>query len=177
LRPYWSKLKLYYEYTYQPFGLKIPQAAIDLISNNTFSQLTGCGAQCSWTPSTGFPSACYPRGVYVGKRIDVNTCGLPSLLDAPSGYDDAACGPWNTTNPGWTLVPPTSIDANDIPCSLQWMTYNNMFKTLAAGLPETEKGTLAESVAVMMLYMVRNPDIFFKSFIFFSKKKKVTMKI
>jgi len=29
--------QLYFEYTYQPFGLKIPQAAIDVIANNTFT--------------------------------------------------------------------------------------------------------------------------------------------
>lgn len=32
-----KKRQLYFEYTYQPFGLKIPQTAIDLISNNTFT--------------------------------------------------------------------------------------------------------------------------------------------
>lgn len=99
------------------YDLQIPQVAIDLISNTTFADLTGCGAQCSWAPSNKAPSSCLPDLVYIGVRInDTDTdCGLPLK---PRTFNETVCGPYNATV--WTSVPPTLIEPNQFPCSADW---------------------------------------------------------
>ncbi len=83
---------------------------MDMISNTTFADLTGCGAQCSFAQSVLAPSSCFPNLIYAGNRTDADTCLDPSFTKKPDSYDVGACKnvPWKATT-GWTLVPPTSI--------------------------------------------------------------------
>jgi hypothetical protein len=101
---------------------------MDMISNTTFADLTGCGAQCSFAQSVLAPSPCFPNLVYAGNRTDADTCLDPSFTKKPDSYDVGACKnvPWNATT-GWTLVPPTSIDSSQIPCKPDWLTVSFFF--------------------------------------------------
>jgi hypothetical protein len=146
VRPFWLNVKNIAEVTYAAYDLQIPQAAIVLIATSTFAGLTGCGAQCSFAQSASAPSACFPSLVYAGKRTNADTCLDPSFRTKPSSYDEAACGvPWNATT-GWTLVPPTALDAFSKPCSADWLAYQTAF----GAIPRTFD--LAESVRVMLRY-------------------------
>ena len=100
-----------------------------MISNTTFADLTGCAAQCSFAQSVSAPSACFPSLVYVGKRVDALTCDPPSAGDQPFNWNTTNCGDWTLTT-GWTLVPPTSIDSKQDPCSADWRTVrrNSFFQ-------------------------------------------------
>jgi len=100
-----------------------------LSPTNPPQELTGCGAQCSYAPAAAYPSTCFPRMVYKGVRTSTTTCTDPSTGPAPLSWDAAACGPWATPTvaPGWTLVPPTAIDATEAPCSAQWLDVRFCF--------------------------------------------------
>ena len=98
---------------------------MDVISNTTFADLTGCASQCSFAQSAQAPSECFPNLVYVGKRVG-DTCLPPSSGEEPFGWN-ATCGAWASQITGWTLVPPTSIDSKQVPCSKHWLQVRHFF--------------------------------------------------
>ena len=138
------------------YDLRIPQVAIDLISNTTFADLTGCGAQCSFAQSVRAPSACFPKLVYAGERTDNETCAPPAK---PSSFDEALCGPYPPAG-DWTPVPPTEIDATQIPCSADFLSYGNAFDA-ASKAQGVIRFTLSQSVAVMNEYkrLLASPNV------------------
>lgn len=55
LQPTWDAVKEYYEWVYDDLGLVIPEEAVDVLRNSSFTDLTGCPVRCSYT-SKSFPS-------------------------------------------------------------------------------------------------------------------------
>ena len=139
----WQAIKDATEITYAALDLQIPQVAIDIISNTTFADLTGCGAQCSFAASNKAPSACFPTLVVVGVRTDNETCVPPPK---PMSFNETICGLYNETI--FTLVPPTAIDAKSPPCSPQYLAY----QTALSSAVTKQTFTLADSVAVAKRY-------------------------
>ena len=150
IRPFWQNIKDATEITYAAYDLQIPQVAIDLISNTTFADLTGCGAQCSFAQSVSAPSACFPFLVYAGKRSGADECLDPSFAPKPTYFNEATCQVhWNKTT-GWTLVPPTKVDTSSPPCSADFLAYQKALgdAVAAGGLIRDGVGNLAESGAL-----------------------------
>ena len=114
------------------YNLQIPQVAIDIMSNTTFADLTGCGAQCTFAQSVSAPStsSCFLNLAYAGVRTQQGneTCLPPSAVQngVPFNYNETVCAPWKDTT-GWTLVPPTSIDATQA-CSDDWTSVSLFLK-------------------------------------------------
>ena len=148
IRPFWQNIKDATEITYAAYDLQIPQVAIDLISNTTFADLTGCGAQCSFAQSVSAPSACFPFLVYAGKRSGADECLDPSFAPKPTYFNEATCQVhWNKTT-GWTLVPPTKVDTSSPPCSADFLAYQKALGDAVAA----QTFTLADSVKVALEY-------------------------
>lgn len=70
------------EYIFAAQGLRIPSAAVDIISKNPFASLTGCPTECDYAVSS-FPSTCSPIAIAQGTRTG-------ALCAPPVGTDYSA---------------------------------------------------------------------------------------
>ena len=115
--PTWRNARDYFEVAYAEVGLTVPEEAVRVLESNTFVELTGCPAECTYH-SNIFPSACANRLVYIGARdpTNINVCNPPTSFGTSSACTaDLIAG-------GFTLVPPTNIDAfNTQFCKPEWL--------------------------------------------------------
>lgn len=73
ISPTWDALKEYYEWVYDELDLVIPDAAIQILKNTSFMNLTGCPTTCGYV-NLDFPSEKATTAVFTQPRIDYETC-------------------------------------------------------------------------------------------------------
>lgn len=83
LSPTWSAVRDFFQWVFHPLGFNLTDAALAVLTSNSFAQLTGCPAQCTYAPSS-FPSAAFPAPVIVQNRTGANECPDPSTLPGPA---------------------------------------------------------------------------------------------
>jgi hypothetical protein len=99
LQPTWDALKEYYEWVYDDLGLVIPEEAMDVLRNSSFTDLTGCPVRCSYT-SKSFPSENSTSPVITRDREEYAECppaeeGTIQITPSPPDEQSAFC------DPGW----------------------------------------------------------------------------
>ena len=76
--------------------LPIPEEAVRILEDESFSELTGCPAACVYADLL-FPSEGHSRPAYLGQRTGESACAGPTGQDVPPGNE-------------LVLAPPTFID-------------------------------------------------------------------
>jgi hypothetical protein len=105
VRPTWLTVRNFMEDTFRKQGVEVSDEAVEVLNTKSFGELTGCPAECSYSPPN-FPSPTNTRAVVRGTRTGRNSCDLPA-------------GPPGT----FIQVEPTSLDPTSTFCSATWRRF------------------------------------------------------
>ena len=105
VRPTWLTVRNFMEDTFQKQGVTVSDAAVDVLENQSFGELTSCPAECSYSP-VDFPSATATRAVVRGTRTGNDTCAPPA---GPPG--------------AFIQVEPTALDPTSPFCNDTWQRF------------------------------------------------------